>query len=433
MNDYINIGLLGSGTVGGGVIKILENNGDMIARKVGKSLRISKIFGRNIEKMQANFGDAYEYTTNVDDILENPDIDIVVELIGREHPAMEYMSKALENGKQLVTANKDVIAHYGKKLFDIASQHNADVMFEGSVCGGIPIIGPMKSSMAANEIQSIMGIVNGTTNYMLSKMTDEGLDYASVLKEAQEKGYAESDPTADVGGLDAARKAVILASIAFNMPISMKDVDINGIQNVDACDIEYASRLGYTIKLLAIAKNDPENGVSICVTPTMIPKKHPLASVGGAYNAVFVNGDAIGEAMFLGLGAGRFPTASSVVGDIMEAARNLINNDKCRIGFTCYKEKKICPPEKNEYPSYIRLSVLDKPGVLAAIASVFGSQSVSIRNVIQTNEHGKTADLVFVTHAVSAANLKMALQILDVLPVVDKISCIIRVEDTINN
>lgn len=433
MNDYINIGLLGSGTVGGGVIKILENNGEMIARKVGKSLRISKIFGRNIEKMQANFGDSYEYTTNVDDILEDPEIDIVVELIGREHPAMEYMSKALENGKQVVTANKDVIAHYGKKLFDIAGQHNADIMFEGAVCGGIPIIGPMKSSMAANEIQSIMGIVNGTTNYMLSKMTDEGLDYASVLKEAQEKGYAESDPTADVGGFDAARKAVILASIAFNMPIGMKDVDISGIQNVDACDIEYASRLGYTVKLLAIAKNDSENGVSICVTPTMIPKKHPLASVGGAYNAVFVNGNAIGEAMFLGLGAGRFPTASSVVGDIMEAARNLINNDKGRIGFSCYKEKKICPPEKNVYPSYIRLSVLDKPGVLAAIASVFGSQSVSIRNVIQTNEHGKTADLVFITHAVSAANLKMALQILDVLPVVDKISCIIRVEDSVNN
>lgn len=433
MNDYINIGLLGSGTVGGGVIKILENNGEMIARKVGKSLRISKIFGRNIEKMQANFGDSCEYTTNVDDILEDPEIDIVVELIGREHPAMEYMSKALENGKQVVTANKDVIARYGKKLFDIAGQHNADIMFEGAVCGGIPIIGPMKSSMAANEIQSIMGIVNGTTNYMLSKMTDEGLDYASVLKEAQEKGYAESDPTADVGGFDAARKAVILASIAFNMPIGMKDVDISGIQNVDACDIEYASRLGYTVKLLAIAKNDSENGVSICVTPTMIPKKHPLASVGGAYNAVFVNGDAIGEAMFLGLGAGRFPTASSVVGDIMEAARNLINNDKGRIGFSCYKEKKICPPEKNVYPSYIRLSVLDKPGVLAAIASVFGSQSVSIRNVIQTNEHGKTADLVFITHAVSAANLKMALQILDVLPVVDKISCIIRVEDSINN
>ena len=433
MKDFINVGLLGSGTVGGGVIKVLENNGEMIARKVGKPIKLTKVFGRNIEKMSANFGSAYEYTTNVDDILEDPEIDIVVELIGREHPAMEYMSKALEQGKQVVTANKDVIAHYGKKLFDIAGEHNADIMFEGAVCGGIPIIGPMKSTMAANEVKSLMGIVNGTTNYMLSKMTDEGLDYASVLKEAQEKGYAESDPTADVGGFDAARKAVILASIAFNMPISLKDVEIDGIQNVDACDIEYAARLGYAVKLLAIAKNDPVNGVSISVGPTMIPKKHPLASVGGAYNAVFVNGDAIGEAMFLGLGAGRFPTASSVVGDIMEAARNLINNDKGRIGFTCYKEKKICSAEKNVYPAYIRLNVLDKPGVLAAISSVFGSQSVSIRSVIQTNEKGKNADLVFVTHAVSAANLKMALQILEVLPVVDKISCVIRVEDNENS
>lgn len=334
MNEYINIGLLGSGTVGGGVIKVLEKNAEMIARKIGKSLKITKVFGRNIEKMQANFGDAYNYTSNVDDILCDPEIDIVVELIGREHPALEYMSKALENGKQVVTANKDIIARYGKQLFEIASKHNADIMFEGAVCGGIPIIGPMKSSMAANEITSIMGIVNGTTNYMLSKMTDEGMDYDAVLKEAQEKGYAESDPTADVGGFDAARKAVILASIAFNMPIGMKDVDINGIENVSACDIEYASRLGYAVKLLAIAKNDPENGVSVSVSPTMIPKRHPLASVGGAYNAVFVNGDAIDEAMFLGLGAGRFPTASSVVGDIMEAARNLINNDKGRIGFT---------------------------------------------------------------------------------------------------
>ena len=432
MKDYISVGLLGSGTVGGGVIKLLEKNAEMITRKVGKEIKLTKIFGRNLEKMSAAYGDAYEYTTNVDDILNDPEIDIVVELIGREHPAMEYMCQALENGKQVVTANKDVIAHYGKKLFDIAGKHNADIMFEGAVCGGIPIIGPMKSSMAANEIHSIMGIVNGTTNYMLSKMTDEGMDYATVLKEAQDKGYAESDPTADVGGFDAARKAVILASIAFNMAISMKDVDINGIESVDACDIEYASRLGYAVKLLAIAKNDPENGVSISVSPTMIPKKHPLASVSGAYNAVYVNGDAIGEAMFLGLGAGRFPTASSVVGDIMEAARNLINNDKGRIGYACYKEKKICSPENNVFPSYIRLSVLDKPGVLAAIASVFGSQSVSIRNVIQTNERGKTADLVFVTHAVSAANLKMALQILEVLPVVDKISCIIRVEDSSN-
>ena len=285
--------------------------------------------------------------------------------------------------------------------------------------------------MAGNQIHSVMGIVNGTTNYMLSKMSNEHLDYDEVLKEAQAKGYAESDPTADVGGLDAARKVVILASIAFNTRISLKDVLVEGIENIEACDIKYAQNLGYAVKLLGIAKNDPENGITVCVKPTMLPLTHPLAGVNGVYNAVFVNGDAIGEAMFLGMGAGRLPTASSVLGDIIEIARDIQSGSTGRISCTCFKEKKLCPPEKMSAPAYIRLQVLDQPGALAAIAAAFGAQNVSLRNVIQQNAaKGQKAEIVVITHSVSESNLQMALQILKVLPVVEKVSCVIRVEDS---
>ncbi len=431
MKDFINVGLLGAGTVGGGVLRVLENNACDIEQKVGMPIKITKVLVRSVEAKRAEYGDKYIFTDKADDVLDDPEIDIILELIGREHPAREYIARALENGKNVVTANKDVLARYGSELFPLAAAHQCDLMFEASVCGGIPIIGPLKTSMAANKINSVMGIVNGTTNYILSKMSNEHLDYDEVLKEAQEKGYAESDPTADVGGLDAARKIVILASIAFNTRLSLDDVLVEGIENIDACDIRYAQSLGYAIKLLAIAKNDAENGVTVCVKPTMLPLTHPLAGVNGVYNAVFVNGDAIGEAMFLGLGAGRLPTASSVCGDIIETARNMLHKSTGRINCTCFKEKHLCPPEKMFAPVYMRLKVLDQPGALAAIAAAFAAQNVSLRNVIQTDAVlGEKAEIVVITHSVSESNLKMAIQILDVLPVVEKISCVIRVEDS---
>lgn len=430
MKEFINIGLLGAGTVGGGLIQVLQKNAQEIQQKVGLPIKITKILDRHIDEKRKEYGDQYIFTNNVDDILNDPEIDIVVELLGREHPAKEFITKALENGKNIVTANKDVIARYGAELFPLAEKNNCDLLFEGSVCGGIPIIGPLKNSLAANQIHTIMGIVNGTTNYMLSKMSNEHLDYAEVLKEAQAKGYAESDPTADVGGLDAARKIAILASIAFNTRISLDDVLVAGIENIEACDIKYAQSLGYAVKLLAIAKNDLENGIMACVTPTMLPLQHPLAGVNGVYNAVFVDGDAIGEAMFLGLGAGRLPTASSVCGDIIEISRNMLHKSTGRINCTCFKDKKLCPPEKISAPVYIRLQVIDKPGALAAIAAAFGAQNVSLRNVIQTdNALTKKAEIVVITHSVSESDLQMALQILKVLPVVEKVCCVIRVED----
>ena len=429
MKEFINVGLLGAGTVGGGVIHVLERNAADIAKKVGMPIRITKVFGREADQLAAVYGDGYFYTANADDILEDPEIDIVVELLGRENPAKEFIAKAFKNGKSVVTANKDVLAKYGAELFPLAEAANRDFMFEASVAGGIPILQTMKTSLAANKFSSIMGIVNGTTNYMLTKMSQEHMDYDEVLKEAQAMGYAESDPTADVGGLDAARKAVILASIAFNTRVSLDDVQIEGIQNIGIQDLKYAEKLGYVIKLLAIAKNDPENGISICVRPTMLPKSHPLASVNDVFNAIFVTGDALGEAMFMGRGAGRYPTASAVCGDIIDAARNLIHNEGNRVNCTCFEEKRMCSIEKMCAPCYIRMEVNDQPGALAAIAAAFGAQSVSLHSVVQRTGANGSAELVFITHSVSEYNLQMALQILKVLPVVKEVCSIIRVED----
>lgn len=427
-DNKVLVGLLGAGTVGGGVLKVIEKNYQDIAKKTGVEIVIDKVLGLNIEAMAAEFGSAYKYTSNFSEIVDDPEIDIVVELIGREHPAKEYIQEALEKGKNVVTANKDVIAKFGKELFPLAVANKVDLMFEASVCGGIPIIEPLRNVMSCNNIKSIMGIVNGTTNYMLSKMSNEHLDYDEVLREAQAKGYAESDPTADVGGLDAARKMAILSSLAFNMNIDLDDVYVEGIEKIEACDIKYAQDLGYCVKLLGIAKYTDSFGASTRVTPAMLPLDHPLATVNGVYNAVFVKGDAIGEAMFLGLGAGRFPTASSVVGDIMTVARNVKSGNTGREGMVQYREKRLCPPEAMTSPCYIRMRVLDQPGALAAIAAAFAAQNVSLRNVIQKNNHEGT-DIVIITHTVSRSSLEMALLQLNVLPVVDKICCVISVED----
>lgn len=429
--DVIKIALLGAGTVGGGVIKVLEKNAADICKKTGEQIRLTKIFGltKDMENYKKEYGSDYTYTDKIEDILEDKEIKIVVELIGREHPAKEFIEDALRHGKSVVTANKDVVAKYGKELFPIAEENGCDLLFEASVAGGIPIITPLKTSLAANEIQTVMGIVNGTTNYMLTKMSREGMDYNDVLKEAQEKGYAESDPTADVGGLDAARKIVILGSIAFNTRLNLDDVAVEGIEKISIKDIQFAKELGYVIKLLAVAKRDPEHGISVAVHPTMLPKDHPLANVNDVYNAIFVVGDAVGDTMFMGMGAGRFPTASAVCSDIMEAARNMKNKDSGRISCTCFNEKKLCSKEFMFAPCYIRMQVTDEPGALSAIAASFASQNVSLRNVVQKDLPGQSAEIVVITHRVSEMNLQMALNLLKVLPVVSEISSVIRVED----
>ncbi|WP_317302701.1 homoserine dehydrogenase [Acidaminococcus timonensis] len=424
----INIGLLGAGTVGGGVILVLNQNRDLITERVGCPICIQKVLARHPDKVRA-LDPKLATTDNIDDIINDPDIDIVVELMGREHPALEYMEAALKAGKNVVTANKDVVATHGKKLFELAAQNHVDFLFEAAVAGGIPIIRPLKESLAANKVTKIMGIINGTTNYMLTKMTQDHMDFAEVLKEAQDKGYAESDPTADVGGFDAARKIAILASIAFNSRVSLDDVDVEGIDKISSRDIEYASELGYVIKLLGIAKQKDGKGISARVHPTMLRKDHPLATVNDVFNAVYVEGQPIGEAMFFGRGAGRMPTASAVCGDIIESTRNIQAGCTGRVGCTCYEHKPMLPPEEIVSPCYIRMLVEDQPGVWATIAKAFGDSKVSLNTVVQKRSLGNLAEIVVITYGVSEFDLRRASEALGKLSCVARICNIIRVED----
>lgn len=427
MKNKIQIGLLGLGTVGTGVIKVLIENAYEISQKVDAEVKVKTVLVRNLDKKRNVTGE-FIVTDQIEDIINDDEIDIVVEVMGGEYPAKEYMLRALNAGKHVVTANKDVVAQYGRDMFDAAKKHNVDFMFEASVGGGIPIITPLKQCLTANKITEVMGIVNGTTNYMLTKMTNENLDYQTVLSEAQSKGYAESDPTADVGGLDAARKIAILASIAFNTRVALEDVYVEGITAITPEDIEYARELGYVIKLLAIAKDSPENGVDVRVHPAFIPKAHPLASVNDVFNAIFVKGNAVGETMFYGRGAGEKPTASAIIADIIDVSRDIVNHVVGRVRCTCFDHKINCPIEKTRSAYYIRLLVEDEPGVLATIAGAFGQHGVSLNSVIQTRKVNNCAEIVLITHHVAGENMKNAAETINNLSVVTKIRNIIRVE-----
>ncbi|KYZ77459.1 homoserine dehydrogenase [Anaerosporomusa subterranea] len=429
MNKVIQVGLLGMGTVGTGVLKLLQKNGASIEQRVGAQIVIKKVLVRDLSKSRPLPVDAI-MTTVVEDILDDPDIQIVVEVMGGEHPALEYMLKAMQNGKHVVTANKDIVAKYGRELFETAEKNQVDFQFEASVAGGIPIIRPLKQCLAANRIQEVMGIVNGTTNYMLTKMTRDKSDFASVLAEAQAKGYAEADPTADVGGWDAARKIAILASIAFNTRITLDDVYVEGITAISPQDIEYAGELGYCIKLLAIAKETPR-GIDVRVHPAFLPLSHPLAPVQDVFNAIFVSGDAVGDTMFYGRGAGEMPTASAVSADIIDVARDICHNVASRILCTCFDEKPVCPVRYTETPYYVRLLVEDRPGALAAIAGAFGAQQVSLHFVIQKRKVGDCAELVLITSRVPDADLRLAINTLRGMSVVREVQNVIRVEAAI--
>ena len=425
MDKIVQIGLLGFGTVGTGVVRVLTDNSQLIAQRAGTAITIKKILVRDLKKKRA-LSTAAELTTDPAAVLGDPEIDIVVELLGGEEPARTLMLEALNHGKHVVTANKDVMAKYGRELFEAAEKNNVNLLFEASVGGGIPIIRPLKRCLAANRISEVMGIVNGTTNYMLDKMTAEGMDFATVLAEAQAKGYAEADPTADVGGLDAARKIAILASIAFGTRVRLDDVSAEGITKIEPEDIDYGRELGYVIKLLAIAQ-ETDKGVNARVHPAFIPTTHPLAAVRDAFNAIFIHGDAVGDAMFYGRGAGAMPTASAVCADIMEAARDIVHNSSNRILCTCFEEKRISPISETESPYYIRLLAEDKPGVMAAIAGAVGAQQVSLNSVIQKRRVGSRAEIVLITYKVKDEDLQLAVQTLSGLSVVNKVSTVIRV------
>ena len=424
----ISIGMLGMGTVGRGVYRILNENRDGIEQKVGASIEIKKILVRDITKDRGLDLEQGLLTTDAGDVIDNPAIDIVVEVLGGIKPALDYSLKALKHGKSLITANKDMIAAHGKELFEAAEDNGCDIFFEASVAGGIPIIRPLKECLAANRIRQVIGIINGTTNYMLTRMSEEGLNFGEALAQAQSLGYAEADPTADVEGYDAARKLAILASIAFNTRVPLDQVYLEGITRVTAEDIKYAAELNYVVKLLGIAK-ESEEGVEVRVHPALLSKNHPLATVNDVYNAIYVCGDAVGDVMFFGRGAGELPTASAVVADVMSAARYQLRNVPGIVSCTCFAEKPIKPMGLTSTKYYIRLNVADKPGVLASIAFVFGSNEVSLASVIQKQITGHAAEIVLVTHRVLEKNLQDALKIIKDLSTVDEVSNVIRVEE----
>lgn len=420
----IKVALLGVGTVGTGVYKLIQRRADVMVRTIGAEMEVSKILVHNLNKQREGI-DASLLTDNWQEIINDPEIQIVVEVMGGIEPARTMILEALHAGKHVVTANKDLLAAYGKELLDAAEEKHCDLLFEAAVAGGIPIILPLKQCLAGNEIDEVLGIVNGTTNYILTKMFEENMSFEEALAKATELGYAEADPTADVEGLDAGRKVAIMASIAFHSRVVFDDVYTEGITKITADDIAYAKEFDSVIKLLGVAHNT-EGGIEVGVYPMLLNKEHPLASVRDSFNAVFVHGDAVDDAMFYGRGAGELPTASAVMGDIIDVARNIEYGCNGRISCTCYRETPIKKFDEVENKFFLRMQVKNQPGVLASIATVFGSHGVSIARVVQKHIKGEQAELVIVTDKVREDYLKNALEQLRDIENIFEISSVIR-------
>lgn len=427
MSKYkeIKAALLGAGTVGGGVYKLVERRAAEMPDKVGAELKITKVLVKNLQKKREGIPSEV-LTDDWEGIIHDPEISIVIELMGGVEPARTYILQALETGKNVVTANKDLLAEHGQELMEAAERNHCDLCFEAAVGGGIPIIRPLKECLAGNEITEVMGIVNGTTNYILTKMTQEGWDFDDALKEAQRLGFAEADPTADVEGLDAGRKMAILASIAFHSRVTFKDVDVKGITKITAKDIQYAKEFGYTLKLLGVARNE-EGKMEVGVSPMMIPSTHPLANVNDSFNAVFVHGDAVDDAMFQGRGAGEFPTASAVVGDLISVARDMQYDCCGRIGCSCYKNLSMKPAGEARHKYFLRLIVEDRTGILAGVAGVLGNNGVSINQVIQKPAVNGVAELVVITDKVETRHLNDAMMIFGEMSMIREVASVIRV------
>ena len=419
------IALLGMGTVGGGVYEIIERQKEEMPFKIGAALEVVKVLVRN----KAKYADripAEKLTDVWEDVIGDDSIDIVVEVMGGIEPARTYIKAALEKGKHVVTANKDLMAMHGHELLELAGEHHCDLLFEAAVAGGIPIIRPLKQCLAGNNITEIMGIINGTTNFILTKMKEDGMDFGEALQLATDLGYAEADPTADIEGYDAGRKLAIMASIAFHTSVTFDDVFTEGITKITAKDMRYAKEMGCSIKLLGIAKNT-ETGIEVKVHPTMIPENHPLAAVNDSFNAVFVHGDAVDDAMFYGRGAGALPTGSAVVGDIMDVARNMLFHCNGRIGCSCYKNLPIKRIGDTTSRYYIRMRLEDRAGTLAAMAGVFAENDASIAILLQKETIENDAEIVAVTHEVAEKKFMDAIKKFSSMEMVKEISSIIRV------
>lgn len=419
------IALLGMGTVGGGVYEIIKRQKEEMPFKIGAALEVVKVLVRN----KAKYADripAEKLTDVWEDVIGDDSIDIVVEVMGGIEPARTYIKAALEKGKHVVTANKDLMAMHGHELLELAGEHHCDLLFEAAVAGGIPIIRPLKQCLAGNNITEIMGIINGTTNFILTKMKEDGMDFGEALQLATDLGYAEADPTADIEGYDAGRKLAIMASIAFHTSVTFDDVFTEGITKITAKDMRYAKEMGCSIKLLGIAKNT-ETGIEVKVHPTMIPENHPLAAVNDSFNAVFVHGDAVDDAMFYGRGAGALPTGSAVVGDIMDVARNMLFHCNGRIGCSCYKNLPIKQIGDTTSRYYIRMRLEDRAGTLAAMAGVFAENDASIAILLQKETIENDAEIVVVTHEVAEKKFMDAIKKFSSMEMVKEISSIIRV------
>jgi homoserine dehydrogenase len=422
----LRVGLLGCGTVGSAVVRLLHEHREDIARRAGCRLEIAKVAVRDPARARDVPLPAGALVDDPLAVIDDPGIDIVCELIGGTEPAGALVLSAFERDKPVVTANKELLATRGRELFDASDAKGLDLYFEAAVGGGIPLIRPLKESLTGERLRRVTGIVNGTTNFILTRMSEEGLGFDDALRQAQGLGYAEADPTADVDGHDAAAKCAILASIAFNARVVSDDVFREGISRVTTEDIEFARRLGYAVKLLAIAELGDDERIAARVHPAMIPATHPLASVRDAFNAVFVEGPKVGELMFYGRGAGGDPTATAVVGDLVTVARNLLAGAR-GVGCTCFHERTIRPMAEMTGQYYILLRVDDRPGVLAEIASVLGRNEVSIKSVWQEGT-GRDAQLVFVTHRAREGAFQQAVKELRAVAVVREVRSVLRVE-----
>jgi homoserine dehydrogenase len=418
----VGVGILGGGTVGGTLARKLLDDHEVIAAKSGIGLELVKVAVRDLDKSRSFPSDFA--TTDLESVVDDPAVKLVVELMGGLEPARSLVMRALALGKPVVTANKELVAADGPALFAEAASHGVSLLFEAAVGGGIPLIRPLSESLAGERLSRVIGIVNGTTNYILTAMDSQGRGYDDVLAEAQRLGYAESDPTADVGGGDAAAKAAILAGLAFGVWVGGERVYREGITEIKAEDIAFGRQLGFCIKLLAVAEDSPR-GVAVRVHPAMVPLEHPLANVRGAHNAVFVEGPAVGELLFMGPGAGGDPTATAVLGDVIDAARELLAGTQVvpRIQFG---EGRVADFTEVGTQWYLRLEVADAPGVLARIAGVFGDHEVSIRSVWQEGRGGD-ATLLLVTHEASEANHRAAVAAIRELEVVKQVAAAIRV------
>ena len=431
MRQSVGIGLLGMGVVGGGVASIVTGKGAQLAKMIGAPVKLHGALVRDLSRQRAaNLPDG-ALTTSADDVLDNPAVDIVVEVMGGEQPALDYILKSISLGKHVVTANKEVMAKHGAKILTAARERGVQVLFEASVAGGTPIIAPLLRDLVANDVVSINGIINGTTNYILTKMAQEGQDFGVALSAAQELGYAESDPTNDVEGIDAAYKLAILSTLAFRAHVTDADVYSEGITHLTAQDFRYASELGYEIKLLAIASKADDGAVNVRVHPAMVPSEVMLAKVDGVLNAIEVQTDLAGRVLFHGRGAGDMPTTSAVLADVVGIARNIVSGVEAPPLPALNADVRINPISALETKYYMRMNVIERPGVFAQILKVLGDLDISIASAIQkeTDDAARRAEIVLMTHRAKEASVQNALQVIDKLEVVNEIGSLIRVEE----